>query len=214
LHIKKEAKIFLLTLSDKLYPVKIHILSLIAAIFMFACQPSANEAETNFSAMEFEVDPAFLGDEVQDQFLGIAYSVPLGFVEMSNLGSMLGEHASDWLKLRATYLDTASRSLLSVSDLSQMPDSVLTDFMKNPQDKFNQEGVWAKVQSDRFSYNGFKVFQVLSTNPDVVNFKLIFLEGGQSGPFQFDFLVTTEAYPRFIKSLESTIGSLRINNNL
>jgi hypothetical protein len=211
--IEKAAKIFLLTLADKLYPVKIHILSLIAAIFMFACQPSANEAENNFSAMEFEVDPAFLGEEVQDQFLGIAYSVPLGFVEMSNLGSMLGEDASDWLKLRATYLDTASRSLLSVSDLSQMPDSVLTDFMKNPQDKFNQEGVWAKVQSDRFSYNGFKVFQVLSTNPDVVNFKLIFLEGGKSGPFQFDFLVTTEAYPRFIKSLESTIGSVRLNNN-
>lgn len=171
--------------------------------------------------MEFEVNPALLGDEVFDNSLGIKFSPPKewnlldpeSFAAFSERISKEVRQEKVKVTPRSIYSSAVRKCLLTVSTFE-----VLSTDGKNPFDAYrillSKEFDSLQLNSSHFTKSGIKIYQHLIQSGKQVNFKLLFEP--QKGKFcQFDYVILKTNYNKSTaKAIESSIGSiLLINSN-
>lgn len=189
----------------------ISLILLIAVLGITACN-SGRKRPANEDNMYFEVNEDLLGQTQQNKALGVAYAAPKNWEIVTGepkkkLSKTLTEMgATDDVQLLDVFFEQESASLLFVSDLSKLSDTVMLAAIANYKTYFADSTKNERVMMDDFEYNGFYIRQFLIQSPSLVNFKLWFLEGGKKR-FQVDYMVPAKVYMKKIKDIESSIGS-------
>lgn len=189
----------------------ISLILLIAFLGIVACN-TGRKRPPNKDDMHFEVNEDLLGETQTNEKLGVAYAAPKNWETVTGepkkkLSQTLSEMgATDDVQLLSVYFEQETASLLFVSDLSKLSDTVMLAAIANYKTYFADTTKNERVMMDDFEYNGFYIRQFLIQSPGLVNFKLWFLEGGKKR-FQVDYMVPAEVYMKKIKDIESSIGS-------
>ncbi|MEM7106911.1 MAG: hypothetical protein AAF519_01705 [Bacteroidota bacterium] len=172
-------------------------------ILTLACSP-AREREGNQKLVEavFEIDeslistsPYFLYDSA------IQYQVPNSWIESNaNFDELMRPG------VQSVFVSGSDSSILVVgqfegklSNVSFEPDT--TDLN-------------AKFTETSFLTNDFEVKQGLLQKQDIINFKLYFDAPAISNGFYFEFYVKPSLFDETIKSIESSIGSIKFVNQI
>ena len=66
----------------------------------------------------------------------------------------------------------------------------------------------AEIRERAYSLGDITVYQLLISNPIMVNTRLILIREGRR-PVQMDYLVPRDVYPEVLKGIEASIGSIK-----
>lgn len=181
---------------------------LLLSLFIIGCNSSKESQFKQWEELEFRVDENYLSTAISDSTLGISFRPIEGFSKILSPIQSLETSEADFVKIHHLFKDDSTQSIMSVSSIANMPDSLIFGLIENPDNYFNQDGIYNQAMATSFSFDNFKVVQLLLSNDAVVNFKLFFVEGGRE-KFQLDYIFQRQEYIDFPKALESSIGSTK-----
>jgi hypothetical protein len=162
--------------------------------------------------MGFSIDTSLVQRVLQDTSLQVVYRLPEQWQDMTTdagIDKALEEDSSRRIRLVRLAGDTAAKVMLSLVDITALPDTTYRQLKNNYRQILNGNGQWEKVELSEFTKDGFRVHQYVMTKAGQVNFKLIFFR--QDQPFtQLDFQVPANgAFAAHTKIFESIIGSFK-----
>ncbi|MFC2188654.1 hypothetical protein [Peijinzhouia sedimentorum] len=184
------------------------IIYLVTFLFIIGCNSQNEPQYQQWEELEFLVDENYLQPVISDASLGINFRPIKGFSKIESPVSSLEASEADFVEVRHLFKDDSTQSIMSVASIVNMPDSLIFGLIDNPDNYFNQDGIYNQAMATSFSFDNFKVVQLLLSNDAVVNFKLFFVEGGKE-KFQLDYIFQRQEYVDFPKALESSIGSTK-----
>jgi len=184
------------------------IIYLVLILFITSCNSQKDIQYQQWEELEFLVDDNYLHPAISDSVLGISFRPIKGFSKINSPISSLEASEGDFVEIHQLFKDDNTQSLMSLASIANMPDSLIFGLIKNPNEYFNQDGIYNQAIATSFSFDDFKVVQLLLSNDAVVNFKLFFVEGGRE-KFQLDYIFQRQEYIDFPKALESSIGSTK-----
>ncbi|MBM4161050.1 MAG: hypothetical protein FJ217_08120 [Ignavibacteria bacterium] len=188
-----------------------------------SCQQKRS-GNTGPETVRFAVDPALLEARIVDTTLGFEFSPPKGWEKVSAQSLKQAEGAalvrladtaqhtkSTVPRLLYAWTHAASGSIVMVSAVphfdTQDSSSSLQEYLQLHRSGPDLEDARASV-----FYDGtFKVHQLLVTRRGSVSFKMIFSVGRMPSPVQFDFIISRDAYPQLVKTIESVAGSFELH---
>lgn len=192
-------------------------LSFIILLFLFSCKGN-NEGDW-FSGDFYNTDTSNLAEEIVDESLGTKFNPPANWLlQSAELSRKIesknrfqdSSHNRYEYSPQYLFFNQSSGSLLSVGSV-EYSDSTL-----NVELSFNnyKNLLGNKLRNDKismasFTKSGIKFFQIKSEKEDLINFKVLFLNGN-SEIILFDFTIRRENLESELKSLKSTIGSIQL----
>lgn len=167
---------------------------------------------------EFEVDPVLLGNVYRDSTLMLQFAPPRGWPPldpslMDAARKILDENlpAVERFSIRPHRIFYSPEKKLFML-ISQFPNWPV---VMDPYVAFAEyrESLQRRVQgvemSDTFYQRGdLDVYQIVLTNPVMVNFRLMFIQEGRT-PVQVDYLFPRGLYEEMIKGIEASVGSFQ-----
>lgn len=186
-----------------------HFLVFVILVVLVSCKSEVK----NDDVLKFNVVDSLIEREINMESLGIEFSPPVNFrSDVSNLNVIQNQfrrlEAFKNLKVEDIFIDRSHSALMIVSDISGIQDSVINGIVQNADILFADTITKTRVFTDAYSYNGFKVHQVLIQNPQFVNFKLFYLEGADKA-FEVDFITPKGTYSNIVKAIESSLGTFK-----
>jgi len=113
--------------------------------------------------------------------------------------------------MRYGFIEPSSGGMITVSQVFPFDTHDSSATMESYRKSYSDEDTSANVRIAVFYSNGFKIHQLLFSSPRRILFKMVFTQPKLPDAVQFDFGFEREAYPKFIKTIESVAGSVRIN---
>lgn len=181
---------------------------LLLFFLIIGCNSQKENQFQQWEELDFLVDENYLAPALLDSSLGISFRPIKGFSKINTPISSLEASEADFVEIHHIFKDDSTQSIMSVASIANMPDSLIYGLLQNPEEYFNQDGIYDQAIATSFSYDNFKVIQLLLSNNAVVNFKLFYVEGGRE-KFQLDYIFQRQEYLDFPKALESSIGSTK-----
>lgn len=191
-----------------------HAACLVALVLLgLGCGQQDEEASSAIPRMSFDVDTTRLGAPVQAADYDVAFRPPAGWALLSSaeLDSMsqAGAALSDTAALRPLYvfLDSTQGSVLSVGRLRLDTTATFGEQMQQYGASLQQQ-FGDTLRQAQFMKDDLYMAQFLAQPEGLVNFKLVF-EAPSDDVLQFDYVVPQSVYPQEVRSVESSIGSIR-----
>ncbi len=193
------------------------LLLLLSAILFLSCSRKQKKDETNPNAvfeLHFFVDSTRIEDTVKDTINGIQLNPPLDWKLITpemlvKITAKFSEQQTDNVKFRPIFIfmNQEKECLLSVISIGLKSDSVLEmeTYCKLIEEKLEKE----EIKKERFKNNNIVFTQYLILKENLVTFKLLF-EGPMNNLIQIDYITSRNNYPSEVKSIESSIGSIRL----
>lgn len=186
----------------------------LVALLLF-CSKSDRLPSEKVTELAFEVDSIKLELASVDQNLGIQFNSPKGwtlipqklFEAFSQQDSTIFLKGSDFaLAPISIFLNQDSKSLLYISQMRGIQDSVSIDGYKNL-----IQGKFSPTKAGDFLKDNILFTQYLIQNESRVNFKLLFFNS-KNQLIQFDYIIPKDVYLSELKAIESSIGSIKLIN--
>lgn len=179
---------------------------------------------TGLQEIQFAVDSSLIASSISDTALGISFAPP-----------------RTWDAVPAKALKAAQREATSRSDVSPGitrtggPDllyawshapsggvitiATFADFdtrdssvtLQEFEKYYKSAMPQGEVKMALFTTKAFKVHQLMASDENRVNFKMIFSSLRLRKPIQFDFVVPRGAYPQMVRTIESVAGSVEVH---
>jgi hypothetical protein len=188
-----------------------NILRFVVFGMMAACYSSCQSSSAHTASrleMGFAIDTQLVSRIVRDTSLHISYRLPAQWQDMTTDESVSGIFSKDSrVRLVRFTGDTAARLMLSITDISTVPDHQYKELKRNFHKLLNGDHRWSKVTESDFTKEGLYVHQYMMTNAAEINFKLIFFRN-MKPLAQLDFQAPVDSsFAGHTKILESVIGS-------
>ncbi|RJP64509.1 MAG: hypothetical protein C4539_14380 [Ignavibacteriales bacterium] len=194
------------------------ILTIIGVVFLTGCENKQAD-ENSLKQIQFNIDTNTLGEEVSDSGKKISFKPPKEWKQINpKLFNEFLEKASLQLSddepVNFNYLyifkDDSLKCLLNVSELqfrdkNKPNDAELAEYDKALFKKFGKE----KLKRAEFLKEDLPVIQYMLNDKGKVNFKILFYNKAKK-LFQFDYVASFDIYPKEIKAIESSIGSIKL----
>ncbi|MDA1190725.1 MAG: hypothetical protein O3A46_03460 [Candidatus Poribacteria bacterium] len=184
---------------------------LIVSINVSGCR-SSDSAKPE--PLEFEVDPALLAAAESVGELGVSFAPPKGWAAVRHVAQgqgavgdgqggastpVLAEGAGAWANDNGAYCV-----------VSPTPENELGDDARDRlEETYTRVLNNAQIRRAEFLKDGFLVHQFLITTPETVVFSLYFEKKGRT-PFTVGYVVPRGQYASALRSVESSIGSVRV----
>ena len=183
-----------------------------------SCDPPNSQKRT-YETLAFNVDGTLLEPAVTDAALNIEMSAPKGWKTIDE--SMLGQ-VIDGLRDKFTqefqmvprwvFVNEESRAMCAVSGLEgvkSIPDKTALESLETAYlDKFPK----AMIQRTIFMKDAFRVHQLMVVTSNFVLIKLI-CNAPENRVFEIDYVVPQDVYETELRSIESSIGSIKLITN-
>lgn len=190
---------------------------LYAFLWLFFCSNQNKNANTDtLPEAYFDIDSAKIGKLFQNDDYGIRFNPPRAwelvspeiFEKISEHVSYRGSDQEFSFKPIYIFLDQENGSMLSISVLSSVDDTVSTeDLLKRYRELLDVRFGSSELKKVAFSKDGIGFLQFLIQEKDKVIFKLLF-ENLENQVIQLDYIVSRTIYPSEVKAIESSIGSI------
>ena len=184
--------------------------SLLAALALVSCSPSAQDAPEEPAVMRFTVVDALLGPPVrlEDPPFEIRPPkdwLPLDSLRVARLGSSMnvGGDASFRLEPQRVFMDPASGGVLFVTRWHADSAATWKQVADRQREMLDANKVGREVSHDSFVLAGQLCQQSLVQDSIRVAFKLLLACG-----FQLDYVVPRSVYETQVELIESSLGSV------
>jgi hypothetical protein len=157
------------------------------------------------------VEEKLLAEEFRDTSSGVRLRVPVGWYPVQYLtnDSLKRKFTSILIHdtlVQAIYVDTVNQASLICTRVNAQLEELKRAFT-NPDSAYNSNKQWNSVLKSNFMLNGISVNQFLLQNNELVNFRLVCIDGLKN-KFQIDYIMSRNAYLIQIKKVESSIGTI------
>jgi len=199
--------------------MKIFTFCISALLIITLASCSDNGKNENPRELVFNVDTALVTDPVQFDDLGISLCIPVNWnsLDSSTLDNVIKglekireDSALYHLSPSAVYLNKKTSNLLSVGEVAYEGKNDSLSF-KEYISEINTAYDTVNVVVGKFIVNDINVTQLLIRNDKFILFKLLFLNK-QTDMIEVDFALQKTFYNEAVKSVESSIGSLKYIN--
>ena len=196
---------------------KVLLLLSLGAILFLSCSPKQKKDEVNSQAvveLHFYVDSARIEDTVKDTIDGFQLNPPLDWKltspeMLAQITAKYSEQQKENVKFRPIFIsmNQEKECLLSVISVGLKSDSILEmeAYCKLIEEKFVKD----EIRKEIFKNNNIVFTQYLILKENLVTFKLLF-RGPMNNLIQLDYITSRKNYPSEVKSIESSIGSIRL----
>ena len=189
-----------------------NLLFVFLPIFVWSCGNSTT-TENQKNDLQFTVEEKLLAEEFRDTSSGVRLRVPVEWHPVKHLTNDRLKHTftsilSDDTLIQAIYVDTVHQASLICTRVNAQFEELQRAF-NNPDSAYNSNKQWNSVLKSNFMLNGISVNQFLLQNADLVNFRLVCIDGLKN-KFQLDYIMSRNAYLLQIKKVESSIGTISI----
>lgn len=189
-----------------------YIIILLGCIFLIRC--TANESEQKKKKIDFNVDSTLISDQRYElDSLNIKFRSPRNWESLSSdkdLGLILNKQISAQ-SFTLGFINKVDSSILIVNNFNSVRDSIWNQMISNPAVLFNANKQWMNIQQSEFQHNSLSINQLFLQNRSFVNMKLIG-ETPDKKRFAFDFFLKRSALKSHMKSMESSIGTIKLIN--
>jgi len=185
--------------------------------FMASCTKE-REAKIEFLPLQFNVDQNLLSAVYADSSLAFQFQPPqgwnkLGGNDLEQLKQRIHLSISDTSIFRISpeqfFYEPVNKCLCALSSFTTFPEGMRFDsFIRDFQKAFEASLTTQSVKQGYFQLDEFLVYQLLIMDEKNVSFKLI-CQGKTAQPFEIDYIVPMTVYESLLKSVESSIGSLK-----
>lgn len=174
---------------------------------LLSCNNNANKK--NADTVSFTINKSLLSNQ---KYLAPneSFSVypPKDWNRIEAYDSEIGQMLSNQLdsSLLAMYVHDASNCMLIITDMSKKGAEFVEAVLKAPDTFYNKDSTWIDIQSSNFEYKSYTINQIVFQNADLVVFKLFI--HSLSELYELDYIVPRAELNNFVKSVESSIGSI------
>jgi hypothetical protein len=204
-----ETSINLCNLNCKVVALLVSVLS-----FTYACDRRTEAIDNSLDEIQFEVSDTLLGSKITHDDNMFEFSVPklLTVPESDFMGleDQLNSYLKDDIKISLLYVwtDSAKENSLSVSRI------ILTDdFLSDPIDYYSEvignTDLFKSASRAKFLKDGVLISQFITKNNNHIIIKISF-QPKDNYLIQFDYIYNEENYKQEVRSIESSIGSIKI----
>jgi len=196
----------------------VFLIASIGALYLNGCENKQND-ETGLKQIQFNIDPNTLAGEVSDSVLKLFFKPPKNwklideklFKKVEDIDDVQLKQKGDVSIIPLyIFMDDSLKCLLNISQI-QLKDGNNTDalnlleYEKLLLGKFGKE----KLKRAEFLKGDLPVIQYMINDKEKVNFKILFYNTAKV-LIQFDYVSSIEVYPKEIKAIESSIGSIQL----
>lgn len=190
-------------------------------IFTVSCNKNNdNDAKSvKVSPVSFNVDTKIISQENTIDEYNLCYSVPKNAVIVSNVDiKKINENlakisdsrfVTDYKKI---YLDKQAGLICSVGQSSNINHDNLDSSFNDLYSYYVKTFTTAKIDKSTFLHNELLMNQLIVANESFVLFR-IFVETPDLKIIEFNYLAPKVKYPEVVASIESSIGTIKINHN-
>ena len=196
----------------------------IVFLLILGCSGRRNDGVAS-NEINFAIDHSLLSEPLSDSTLQISFSPPRNWTRLSDdvlhlaereaLMRSIGDSSVSRNQFLAKYgfIDSVSQSLMLVSSLPQFDVSDSSATMRD-YTMFAKRDSSSDVRANVFISKVKKIHQLLTIGNNLVAFKMIFSLTGHPSKVGFDFIIPKNAYPQFIKTIESVAGSVEFIHSI
>lgn len=194
------------------------LLSFIAFLYFFTGCNFKQESNNAIIEAEFNIDDNLLDTTpFIDSSLYLSIKTPIKWITLDSIFektiklSLLIEDYKK-AKLIGGFLNRQDSSFMIILDISRI-DSLGFSNLKNNYNKIlNKNDIWNNIQFQEFRHSCYRIEQYVLQNEQILNFKLICYEIGlkrRQPKFEIIYMINRKKLEENIKSIESSIGSLK-----
>ncbi len=189
---------------------------LIVFLLLNSCNQQDKTIDSALETLQFNIDSTLLNPVFQNSDLEFQFCPPKNWRQMPKDSVQLVQQSlsqmtlpQEKLQVQEVFLNATEKSFVALS-IFENPDDKLIDYtLKNYKEIFNKNNTWLDIKQSSFKINDIIAHQFLLTNKDWVSFKLILTEP-RTSPLQIDYTVPFATYINKIKTLESSMGSIKL----
>lgn len=198
--------------------IAVFIIAAFGALYLYGCENKQNN-ETGLKQIQFNVDLNTLAGEVSDSVLKFFFKPPKDWklideklfnkVEDNN-DVQLNQKGDISIIPLYIFMDDSLKCLLNISqiqfkDKSKTNDDKLAEYEKALFKKYGKE----KLKRAEFLKEDLPLIQYMLNDNGKVNFKILIYNKVKE-LIQFDYVTDMSFYPKEIKAIESSIGSIQL----
>jgi hypothetical protein len=200
---------------NKLYHICISILFVLS---IYSCSDK-NDSPASKEELKFNIDRNLIADKIDLDEYNISFSPPVnwGAISGSLFDSlsylMKDQPISEEIKIipLKVFSDSSSRSILNVTAIKVNADSqnnIINNLEKELLKKYGKTG----LKRADYLKDDIPVTQFLITDNEVITFKILIINDVNQ-IIEFDYSTLKNSYPNEVKSIESSIGSIKLTNH-
>lgn len=179
-----------------------------------ACETKTKLNDTTPNEIHFTVNPSLLGNKiVHDEYLFEFYVPKLLVVQendFSKIEQQLNSVLHDGIELSLLYVwtDSVKENSLSVSRII-LNDEILIDPIDYYSEVIGNTDLFKSASKAKFLKDGLLISQFITNHNHHIIIKIIF-QPKENYLIQFDYIFNEENYKQEVRSIESSIGSIKI----
>ena len=181
---------------------------LFLTILFSACK---HNTSLNNNQMLFNIDTSLLSKKYYDTTLKIEFKTPISLVEIDikNNKNIADNDSVKYKGLLYYFVDTSdNKSALMIYDIRKLETYHINKILESPVKFLNQNKNWDTIVSDTFSYNKYKIHQLMFQNKKFIAFNLYY---SLNNKYIFYTAYTSDInkYQIKAKEIESSIASFK-----
>jgi len=198
----------------KTFNRRVIIAFILLLIFISACDRKTELNDTTPEEIQFTVNPALLGNKIiHDNNLFEFYVPKLLSVQeydFAGIEQQLNSVLTGGIVLTLLYLltDSSKENSLTVSRVT-----LIEDFLSDPIDYYSEvisnTDLFNSASKAKFLKDGIVISQLITRHDNHIIIKIIF-EPKDNCLIQLDYIFNEENYKQEVRSIESSIGSIKI----
>ena len=183
-----------------------------------SCDPPKAKKRT-YETLVFDVDQTHLEPAITDAVLKIEMSAPKGWKSvgdsmLARVIDELGYKFTGGLQMepRWIFVNEGSRAMCVVSKLEDVQGTSDDTVLESLETAYHTQFPKATIHRTIFMKGAFRVHQLMVITANFVLIKLI-CDARENPVFEIDYFVPKDVYEAELRSIESSIGSIKLITN-
>lgn len=190
------------------------LLTIILVIYLFGCDNKSKVSENELDEIHFNLDTNLLGEKTVNSINSFEFYIPklltnseTDFYDLENqLSSSLPESIN--LLLLYVFTDSAKENSLSISKII-LPVDLSSNNIDSYSEAMGNTYLFKNASKAKYLKDGMIFSQFITNHNNFVIIKIIF-QPKENNLIQFDYIFNEENYKQEVRSIESSIGSIKI----
>lgn len=193
--------------------MKKSLLLILFLFFLIACEERTDSGNSSLDEVLFTVDRNLLGNKIINETNSIEFYVPKLLTQSENNFKSIEDQLNAYLTeeidftLQYVWTDSMKENSLLVSKII-LPAELINDPIENYSELLRNTGLYHKAAHTKFLKDGMVISQFITNHNNYVIIKIIF-QPRETKLIQFDYIFNKENYKQEVRSIESSIGSIK-----
>lgn len=190
------------------------LLTIILVLSLIGCDNKSKVNESDLDEIHFNVDTNLLGEKTVNSVNSFEFYIPKlltnSETEFYDLENQLNSSLPESINLLLLYVltDSAKENSLSISKII-LPADLSSSTIDSYSEVIGNTYLFKNASKAKYLKDGIIFSQFITNHNNYVIIKIIF-QPKENNLIQFDYIFNEENYKQEVRSIESSIGSIKI----